>query len=292
MEGPTGSSPYLSVIVVARIRREFLEECIGSIVNSSLDRSHYEVILVWAFDAPEWEARFRALGVQVLRRPPEMRVGALLMEALRIARGEVMVFMEDDDAFYPEKLQHIEEEFRSHPKLGFFHHDQLAVDARGKTLGWIHAVEGFNLSSIAVRRSFLRPFDDILRRTVICCDRLLYFVARLAGTGMVHEGRLLTRYRLHQGNVHVGLDPTNDYGRMVEAARTELRAGRPVHRLAYYMLLTYLVLYGTRALLGHARAVRLFRLYSTMLWRREVRRVLEEEPRRTHPDGTSLIVTV
>lgn len=290
---PAAPSPvYLSVIVVAGYKRKYLPECVESICASHLDRSHYEVLLAWGFDAPDWEERFRALGVRVLRCPSGLSEGEILYQAIPQARGDVLVFIEDDDTFLPEKLDHVEALFRARPGLAFYNHDERAIDEQGKVLGWIHSVNGFNLSSHSIRAAILRPHIAALRRMIAASDHYIYWVGRLFGEETLHEGKLLTGYRMHAANFHVGKDFTPDYAWMVALAKEARRQGRPVTRDLLRLTALYALLRATRILLPDKPFFRMFRLYSRIAWLREIRSVMATGALGGHPSGRPLLATV
>ncbi len=290
MLGPsTQAHPRLSVIVVAGYKRPYLPDCIASIQRSSLDRSLYEIVLAMGFAEPEWESRFQASGVRLLRCPPGLKEAEMLCEAIPHARGDVLVFMEDDDEFDPEKLSHVEKLFRERPNLAFYNHDALAVDERGSEIGWIHSVNGFNLSSHCIRASLLRPFLPSLRHILVSPDHYIYWVGELFGEEALHEGLLLTHYRIHAGNFHVGKDPTEDLGYMFAIGLQAVRAGRPVEGRALRLGGTYLALRLVRALFGPRHFIPVARALSRLAWIRAIHTVVS---RPGHPQGRPLMVTV
>jgi len=101
--------PLVSICVIHRNRPAFLEQALRSVEEQTYD--NFEVILVddgstdsealAALD--RLEQRFLARGWRVLRQPNRF-MGAARNEAARHARGEYLLFMDDDNIAKPQEL--------------------------------------------------------------------------------------------------------------------------------------------------------------------------------------------
>jgi glycosyltransferase involved in cell wall biosynthesis len=223
-------APYLSVIVTAHGRREYILEAVASVLGQKFPREQLEVCAVKDWADPEIDGRLDALGVahvETTLRP----LGAKLAVGIERTRGSVLLFLEDDDAYEPGRLAHVAEEFRADDRLGYYHNGQLRVDASGRPLGAAAYGAGqaylaamaelrvppealpdrigtlaridpdFNLSSIAVRRDVLGPHVAELRAQSSAVDSFVFYAALFARRSLLLEARPLTRYRIHTTNL-------------------------------------------------------------------------------------------
>jgi glycosyltransferase involved in cell wall biosynthesis len=99
------TKPLLSVIIPTR-NRAYL---VGEAIESALNQRHgqVEVIVVddgATDDTAEVVARNFGAQVRLLRSPDRRGVGAARNAVLRVARGEFVAFLDDDDLWLPGKL--------------------------------------------------------------------------------------------------------------------------------------------------------------------------------------------
>lgn len=225
-----GSEPYLTVLALTWKRTKYLREALTSALHQTLDRSQYEVILSKGVPDPELEAYCRAEGVTVLFEE-SWDLGRRIDLALDTCRGEVIVPLEDDDEFEPNKLEAIAEQFRGNPELVYFHNAFRAIGERGEPLddlgfrrhtlhrlaesGSVYSATGnplqrleelekldpsWNTSSIAFRRSLLEGRREVLRQLAFLADRWIYLCALVDRKAVLIDQRPMTRYRLHRAN--------------------------------------------------------------------------------------------
>ncbi len=285
---PSRDDPVVSVIILAHKPREYLFEAVMSALQGSDRQPAFEIILVKPFEHPDWDLRFKSLGVRLVTCK-KAGAGAKLAEGCRSARGNIIAFLEDDDAFEFGKLETIIRVFQGDPELVYFHHDQRAVDAQGHTLGWIHGTPGFNLSSVAVRKEFLLRHLTLFEALPAASDKMLYYLIRISGAPSLHSGLLLTRYRIHEENRHLRYDPTEDWLLLASYLRHVPTHGLKEKLIVAYLVSSSSVLVTTRLLLGRRWGSKLIRWYSWALWFRHRHEVLGEKPRRSHPDGVPML---
>ncbi|MCI4362941.1 MAG: glycosyltransferase family 2 protein, partial [Thermoplasmata archaeon] len=168
---------------------------------------------------------------------PEL--GRKAATGLAAARGEVLVFLEDDDRFAPTKLAEVLDRFDSDPDLNYYHNSFRAIDEAGRPLeppyfrrdavvrtsrvgrvlvpprtprGDLSNLRGlfpgYNNSSISVRRTMLEPWAAALAQTDLLVDQFL-FVAALSSSGsLLLDDRPLTELRLHPESASSASRPT------------------------------------------------------------------------------------
>ncbi|WP_054837985.1 glycosyltransferase family 2 protein [Sulfuracidifex metallicus] len=114
--------PFISVIITAHNRREFLLEAVNSALNQTLPRDEYEVIVAKNFS--EYDNILKNLGVKTVFSN-EQNQGADIVNALSYTEGDVICFLDDDDLWVPWKLEKVKEEFKEE-SLGYYRHALLA----------------------------------------------------------------------------------------------------------------------------------------------------------------------
>lgn len=238
------SPPFISVIITAYGRREFLRAAVDSALRQSLDRSSYEVIVSKDFTDPEVDELIRQNNITGLILQGRS-IGNRMVQALKHARGEVVAFLDDDDLWDEEKLDRAAHFFRSDPAVAFYHHGQAFIDEDGHELdalpGWdpnrniqyagdlsffpsqlgqcdalklMNLYLTFNASSIVVRRRVLEKYAGILETLESAPDDFMLFAALVAGGKILAESRKLTKYRVHALNISSWRSKGSGYAEM------------------------------------------------------------------------------
>ncbi|MGC8696789.1 MAG: hypothetical protein ACP5UD_10355, partial [Conexivisphaera sp.] len=156
-------------------------------------------------------------------------IGERISTALEVARGEVIVHLDDDDLILPRKLQTVYERFSSDPKLGLLRNGILLINRVGRPFG-ISAPPSamrascsdartlrrmiahgllFNSSSMAVRRSLVED-DPLLRRLEIALDSYYPILSLARGYDVALEPSVLSAYRLHGNQTLATTDSYED----------------------------------------------------------------------------------
>ncbi|MFP3138033.1 MAG: glycosyltransferase [Nitrososphaeria archaeon] len=87
--------PYISVIVPAHNRRKYLLGAVNSILSQNFPRHLYEIIVVKNLRDEAIDSKLQEWGVVNLYSD-QRGLGAKIVEALGIARGDVISFLEDE----------------------------------------------------------------------------------------------------------------------------------------------------------------------------------------------------
>lgn len=102
-------------------RAHFLVEALRSLATQTMPPD--EVVLVLEGEDPSWPyllQRFASLNLRVFRRPAVSgRPGPGKNLALREARGEYLVLLDDDDLAFPERIERQVGFLESHPEVDF-----------------------------------------------------------------------------------------------------------------------------------------------------------------------------
>jgi len=224
----------VSVVVLAYNRDRYVMDAVNSVLNQTLPRERFEVIVVT--NLPSVEKMVGGLVDRVVRHD-DARGG--YAKGVEVSNGELVAFLDDDDVFTRRKLEHVVGVFNKDKFLGFYHHNVEFIDEQGRVLDevpeyWrtkvfsVHVyaktieekeklVEylitevrrfrrdlfdpfywlGFNSSSIVVRRDLVMKYLDALSKMYIAVDNLHFVEALLSDYAVLHEPIALTYYRLH-----------------------------------------------------------------------------------------------
>jgi glycosyltransferase involved in cell wall biosynthesis len=227
--------PIISVIVIAFNRKEFLLRAINSVLDQTLEKSKYEVIVIKNFEYEDIDNVIARNGIISLLRGNEI-VGSYICAAVEKSRGEILAFLDDDDEFVPDKLQKVLEIFSSDPKAGYYHNETIPIDSSGnefkgnfreRSRNFMEKTGRFSiqkpvtgssanklfraaaygyLSSIAIRKAVILPYLSFLKDTIESAQDLFVFYCALLSPAcetLVIDSLRLTRYRLHEANVSV-----------------------------------------------------------------------------------------
>ena len=104
-EPQSPGGPLVTVIVTTHNRPELLHEAVQSVLNQTLQDFEIIVINDAGIDVAPW---IRSLGeterIRLQRHPHNRGVGAARNTGIRLARGKYLVYLDDDDLFYPDHL--------------------------------------------------------------------------------------------------------------------------------------------------------------------------------------------
>ncbi|MCI4345579.1 MAG: glycosyltransferase family 2 protein [Thermoplasmata archaeon] len=234
------ASPRLTVVLFVHGARQWLGEALDSIAAQRLESSSFETLVVGTLPEPERSRLLAGRSARFLEvEGPEL--GRKAAAALAASRGEVLVFLEDDDRFAPTKLAEVLDRFDADPTLTYYHNSFLAIDESGRaldppyfrrdavvrtarlgrvlvsprtprgTLSYLRGLfPGYNNSSISVRRRMLEPWAAALAQSDLLVDQFL-FVAALSSPGsLLLDDRPLTELRLHRESASSASRPSAD----------------------------------------------------------------------------------
>ena len=222
--GEGSARPYISVIVTAHDRVQFLRGAVESVLAQSLRPEEFEIVVVKYEHEPVLDSWLdgQRPRVRTITDPTRTRLGQKLALGAQLAQGEVRCFLEDDDRYLPEKLATVAARFRADPSLVYFRNRTTCIDALGRPLigpyarvadreliisdtsaselaivDFLRHYGAEGNSAIAVRRERVLPQLDRLDRFSTSTD-LMVFVAALAGRGTLAVGtQPLSQYRAH-----------------------------------------------------------------------------------------------
>ena len=214
--------PYISVVITAHNRKEFLKEAINSVINQTLDKDFYEIIVVKNFDDQEVDNLIGKNKIINLKSRDNSLIGEDLALGIERARGEVISFLDDDDLFIPEKLEIVYNFFKKYKDLAYLHNNDYFIDGKGnpakfrvkdinkdiildhfKDLNELFKLQGYrlyaNMSSISIRKNKILPYLGYLKKINFHQDDFMFFISTLEDPRLIILSKeKLTKNRVHQ----------------------------------------------------------------------------------------------
>ena len=216
--------PYISVIITAHNRKEFIEEAIYSVLNQTVDRALYEIIVVKNFGDQEIDKLLVNNDIINLRVKVHSSIGEDLSMAIEKAQGEVITFLDDDDLFMANKLEVVCKAFKEFKDLSYLHNNESFIDDKGNlakfwlanfnedlflndiknfTKIWELQKMGlvFNMSSISIRKNKIIGYWKQLKEINTNQDHFMFLVSTLERDSLIILSKeKLTKYRLHNSS--------------------------------------------------------------------------------------------
>ena len=212
---------FISIIIVAQGRKEFVKFAIDTALNQTMDRSMYEIIVVKDFSDPATDRMIDENGIMGITVDPASGE-KLSRVAVKRSRGNIVCFLDDDDLYDKNRLEKIRAIF-SNQKIGYYHNSVITVDEAGNPTNSLNRIQpvqpfiagadgrnerviaemlrvgaSFNISSIAVRKELMYEFMDYYERLPLSLDLFLFYSALMSKYDMYIDSEKLSYYRLHK----------------------------------------------------------------------------------------------
>ena len=248
------SDPFISIIITAHKRKEYLLDAFKSAYNQTLSKNKYEIIVTKNFVDDELDSFIKNhLGKLILFK--KIGLGPRIADVLKYAKGEVICFLEDDDLFEKEKLEFVYKLFKENKDLGYVNNARNYIDERGnKLITGLNKFEkfennilirqrnllellrldilglNFNNSSISIRKSILSKYLSLLKGIPYSVDLCLYILALDSDLALMLIDKKLTKYRIHT-STSVHLTSYNDFKKtLLETGNEELTLLKKLYR--------------------------------------------------------------
>ncbi|MDR0621084.1 MAG: glycosyltransferase [Deltaproteobacteria bacterium] len=155
--------PKVTALISTFNRPKYLEEAIGSIVAQTMEDWELIVLNDGGVDVADVVAKFA--DPRILYVPDEVNKGAAIRfnQGLNMAKGDYVVYLGDDDTFYPNHFEVLSKALDENPEIGMAYSDLYAVSsvADGKT-GKRHILDKQMLVSRDFNREFMFHYNHVL----------------------------------------------------------------------------------------------------------------------------------
>ncbi len=182
---------FISVIVTIHDRTEFYKEAIESALNQTLNKSHYEIIVVHYIDIEKKLDQVRYIKCD------QVDVGGKLSIGIENAKGNIISFLEDDDKFFPDKLKFVYDTFED-KRVVYVHNGYMSnkEDFRYDNID-------FGMSCISIKKEAI---NKNIKNIFFSPDTFMYLSALETKGKIVKSTQKLTFYRVHATNRSVNRD--------------------------------------------------------------------------------------
>lgn len=236
-------------------------DAVRSVVAQRTSPHDVEIIVIKDFRDPEIDRYLGSESIQTIEFGSQV-YGLTIARAVRACHGEIVAFLEDDDAFDPRKVERLRVVFEPGHGAAYYHNDYQEIDEAGRTgstspqrrdvdrrirgrgveryhgpATWksfrriLDSVPEAHLSCVAIRRSELERILERLASVPIGVDFFLFFAGLASEGGLVIDPEKLTLYRRHPANSSrsLAVDPswyerlTDGTERMAAATRAMLK---------------------------------------------------------------------
>ena len=93
--------PIISVIITLYNRTQFIHEAIESVINQTLNKDLYEIILI--SNIPIDTSNYgKIVELSIIE---DKEIGKMYQRGLEISKGKIITFLDDDDLFYETYMQ-------------------------------------------------------------------------------------------------------------------------------------------------------------------------------------------
>ncbi len=214
-------APAISVIIYAYNRDKYLLDAIKSVVNQTLARDLYEIIVIKNFMESVIDSYIDKNNVISFYDESEA-VGQMILNAVDKSSGNILSFLEDDDIFEENKLKVVYDHFTAFQNDGFYRNDFFAINDEGqpflegrqkhqkdpiyvlKKKGYVEYLPKIFRSELhsypscmSIRREILLSNADSLRKVRSSQDHFLFYCGVLSSKRMYFDNLRLTGYRIH-----------------------------------------------------------------------------------------------
>ncbi len=192
------SNNYISVIITAYDRKQYIMDAIKSVIGQSLSHELYEIIAVRNFHDDNID-KFAEQNHIFNIFTENKTLSGKIDEAMKIAKGNILCFLDDDDIFAPEKLEYVYQKFAGNLNLCYLHNNFISIGKNGKPVAYYNKNPDFNMSSISVRRKIInvQTFGSVTKSI----DTLIYLYAKESGMDLEIDNKELTYYRVTDESV-------------------------------------------------------------------------------------------
>ena len=217
----------ISVIITAYNRIHFLPKAISSVLGQRDFDFISQIIVVSNKDFSFIENRNT---IKIQKIIMEGTIGEFLAEAIELATGDIIAFLDDDDLWGEDKISRLSSVFSS-KQIVFYHNLYSYIDYEGTYVKYARRVEknnlnsinaalcfnpfleptrirvaierraDFNLSCVAIRKDLISKHIHLLRNITGATDGFFFWIAAISRGYLFVDYIKLTKYRVHALNI-------------------------------------------------------------------------------------------
>jgi len=230
----------ISVIVIAYKRKKYLKEAIDSLLKQTF--KNFEIIVIKNFKDPTIDLFLEQNHITNIITD-KIEIGAHYAEGIRLAKGSLVAFLDDDDYYDVTKLERVNEVFSIYTKLHFYYNNLIAINELGEKIPYdrrmIHVGkkvelnnemlldENFSIerklqilkyyeafwspSCIVIKKDAILPYLSQLEKIYYAPGIFLASVLANSNCNFFIDNKKLTYYRVHPSSSHIATSDKIEY---------------------------------------------------------------------------------
>ena len=237
-----------SVILTVYTRKEFVDEALLSLENQDIDKNLFEVLIISNVEIKL--KRSYNLNMQIVNSD-RMTLAGKLAQAILLAKNEIITFLEDDDLYCSDRISAILKCFSSDSILTYYHNNsshfrQSEINKnniksrshsskqktiriqKGKNADISRSDEiylykshaDYNLSSMALKKSFITDYTEILLNLETrYIDTFVFCVSLYNGNSIIIDSKILTLTRINTMNASQSVEINSEFASNLRYSR-------------------------------------------------------------------------
>ena len=198
----------ITVIITAYDRKEFIITATESVLNQSIPKKDYELIVVKNYNDKIIDDYLKKNMIKNIYSE-DKSLGGKLADAIKVSRGEIISFLEDDDTFAENKLYYVQSLFTKNNDLAYYHNGYTPVNEKRTIAKYNNNSPDFNMSCISIRKEIVDA-DKIIGITD-SIDTFMYLSAVESRKLLMADRRKLTFYMVHSSASNIFLRDFKDF---------------------------------------------------------------------------------
>lgn len=220
--------PVISVVITAHDRKKYLLNAVNSVLAQTLARNKFEIIVVKNFTDQFIDESLNKDGISSIFTD-EASFGTKLALGIKMSKGDIISFLDDDDSFTPDKLEIILRRFNDNVDLNYFHNGIQEMDEDGlirvdskirkqkkqnvtmnspiSDLSDLSKLSRFRgdwyMSCVSIKKASFVPFMEFIGSISASLDRIFFMISLNLQGKIMLDSRKITRYRMHQSTTGI-----------------------------------------------------------------------------------------
>jgi len=212
------NKPFISVVVTAHDRKEFLLECIKSVIDQDLPRNFYEIIVVKNFKDNDIDRFIEENNIKCFY-PESINIGEKFVIGAEQSKGDIISIINDDDKFTSDKLSTVYNIFENEKSLIYYHNSFIEIDKKSIETGRnvklrnisinrsnikielvkkaLSNLNTFNDSCISIKKNIILKYRSELKNVAGNQDTILFLLSLLNNGLILLDSKKLTYFRKH-----------------------------------------------------------------------------------------------